>query len=133
MNSKVGVATNTPSANLDVNGSIAGSSIVSGKYSTGTNCNSTVAPALCGSAVAGSVALPTGTSTLVVNSTSVTANSSIFVTENSWLGNRLGITCNTTTGRVYSINAVTPGASFVIKSSANPATNKACLSYWIIN
>lgn len=104
-----------------------------GKASTTTSCNSSASPAVCSAASAGSVAMATGGSTLVVNTTAVTVNSQIFVTEDSSLGTRLGITCNTTTGRVYSINARTAGTSFTIKSSANPAANKACLSYWIIN
>lgn len=104
-----------------------------GKASTISNCNSTTTPSTCGSAPAGSVALPTATSTLIVNTTAVSVNSQIFITEDSSIGSRLGITCNTTTGRIYSISARTAGTSFTIKSSANPATNKACLSYWIIN
>lgn len=103
------------------------------KASTESNCNSTAAPSTCGSASAGSIALPIGISTLVVNTTAVTVNSQILITEDSSLGSRLGITCNTTTGRVYSVNARTASTSFTVKSSANPATNKACLSYWIIN
>jgi hypothetical protein len=100
---------------------------------TSTNCSSSASPAVCGSAPSGSVAVATGGSTLVVNTTAVTANSQILITEDSSLVTRLGIACNTTTGRVYSISARTAGTSFTIKSSANPATNKACLSYWIVN
>ena len=100
---------------------------------TSSNCSSSTSPAVCGSAPSGSVAMATGGSTLVVDTTAVTANSQILVTEDSSLGTRLGITCNTTTGRVYTISARTAGTSFTIKSSANPATNKACLSYSIIN
>jgi hypothetical protein len=104
-----------------------------GKAATTANCNSSASPAVCGSAPAGSVAMATGVSTLVVNTTAVTADSQIFVIQDSSLDTRLGITCNTTASRVYSINARTAGTSFTIKSSANPTTNKACLSYWIIN
>jgi hypothetical protein len=74
-----------------------------------------------------------GDSTLAVNTTAITADSQILVTEDSSLGARLGITCNTTPGRVYSISARTATTSFTIRSSADTATNKACLSYWIIN
>lgn len=177
INSKVGISTSTPSADLDVNGSIfarfinlladglgidtltsgilnigsttasainighgGATTTISGplkitNIGTISNCNSSASPAVCGSASSGSVAMPTGGSTLVVNTTAVTANSQIFITEDSSLGSRLGITCNTTTGRVYSINArvSTTSPSFTIKSSANPAGNKACLSYFIVN
>ncbi|KKU82105.1 MAG: hypothetical protein UY07_C0003G0006 [Parcubacteria group bacterium GW2011_GWA1_47_8] len=104
-----------------------------GKAVTTSNCNSSTSPANCGSAPSGSVALATGGSTLVVNTSAVTANSQILITEDSSLDSRLGITCNTGTGRRYSISARTAGTSFTIKSSANPTTNKACLSYWIVN
>jgi hypothetical protein len=133
VNSKLGISTSTPVANLDVNGSVAATSVSSGSYNTSTNCNSSATQAVCGSATAGSVAMSAASSTLTVYTTGVTANSTILITENSWLGNRLGITCNTTTGRVYSISSVAAGSAFVIKSSANPVTNKACLSYLIIN
>lgn len=107
--------------------------IAFGTVGTVSNCNSSASPAVCGSAPAGSVAMATGGSTLVVNTTAVTANSQIMITEDSSLGSRLGITCNTGTGRNYSVSARTAGTSFTIKSSANPVTNKACLSYWILN
>jgi hypothetical protein len=77
--------------------------------------------------------MATGGSTLVVNTTAVTADSQILITEDSSLGARLGITCNTGTNRTYSISARSPGTSFTITSSNNPVTNKACLSYWIVN
>jgi hypothetical protein len=175
VNSKVGISTSTPSANLDVNGnmfanfitvlannlgldtltagqlnigSTTATSIVIGRssitttvpgtlkvgaVSTVSNCNSSASPAVCSSAPSGSVAMATGGSTLQVNTTAVTANSQIFIMEDSSLGTRLGITCNTTTGRIYTISARTAGSNFTIKSTANPATNKACLSYFIVN
>jgi|GEM_PF-3192748 len=103
------------------------------KAATTSNCNSTASPASCSAAPNGSVAMATGGTTLVVNTTAVTANSQIIVMEDSSLGTRLGITCNTTTGRDYTISARTAGTSFTIKSSASPSGNKACLSYMIIN
>lgn len=139
-----GTASTTPLGGILVgNGSNAIKSLVVGNglsfdgttlaVATSMNCNSSASPAVCGSSPSGSVAMATGGSTLVINTTAVTANSQIFVTEDYSLGTRLGITCNTTTGRIYSISARTAGTRFTIKSSANPATNKACLSYWIVN
>jgi hypothetical protein len=100
---------------------------------TTSNCNSSTSPASCGSAPSGSVVLASGGSTLVVNTSAVTVNSQILITEDSSLNSRLGVTCNTTTGRVYSISSRTSGTSFTITSDKNPISNGACLSYWIVN
>lgn len=104
-----------------------------GNMTTTANCNSSASPAVCGSAPAGSVALANGDTTLTVNTSAVTADSQIFVTEDSSLGARLGVTCNTATNRNYRISARTPGANFTIKSNSIPAMTKACLSYWVVN
>ncbi len=175
MNSKVGISTTSPTANLEVNGNIfsnfinvlanglgldtytpgvlslgstTATSIIIGRigitttvpgllkvgtFGTVSNCNSTASPATCDSASSGSVAMATGGSTLVVNTTAVTANSQIFIQEDSSLGSRLGITCNTGTNRTYTVSARTAGTSFTITSTNNPVTNKACLSYFIVN
>jgi hypothetical protein len=128
INSNVGIGTSTPSSKLHVEGDLKTNSL-----STVSNCVSSASPAVCGSAPAGSVAMATGGDTLTVNTTAVTANSQIMITEDSSLGSRLGITCNTTVNRTYSISSRTASTSFTIKSSNNPNTNKACLSYWIVN
>jgi hypothetical protein len=104
-----------------------------GNLGSTANCNSSASPAVCGASSAGSVAMATGGSTLIVNSTAVTANSQILITEDSSLGTRLGVTCNTSANHNYSISARTPGTSFTITSSNNISTNKACLSFLIIN
>jgi hypothetical protein len=103
------------------------------QVTTASSCNSSASPASCSAATAGSVAIAASTTTLVINTSAVTANSQIFITEDSSLGTRLGITCNTTTGRTYSISARTAGTSFTVKTNTAPVTNKACLSYWILN
>ncbi len=101
---------------------------------TVSNCNSTSSPAVCSSSPAGSIAVPTGNnSTLIVNTTAVTPDSQIFITEDSSLGLRLGITCNTITGRTYSVSARSAGTSFTIKANGNILISKACLSYFIVN
>lgn len=100
---------------------------------TASNCSSSASPAVCSSAGAGSVALAAGGTTLTVNTTSVTANSQIFIQEDSSLGTRLSVTCNVTTGRTYTVTTRTASTSFVITSSAAPTTNPACLSYIVVN
>ncbi|MFZ2522319.1 MAG: glycine-rich domain-containing protein [Minisyncoccia bacterium] len=102
---------------------------------TVSNCVSTITPAVCGSAPSGSVAMSTGGSTLIVNTTAVTSDSQIFVIEDASLGARLGITCSGAgANRSFSISARTANTSYTIKSSGNiTGANKACLSYFIVN
>lgn len=98
------------------------------------NCSSSASPAVCASAPSGSVVIAAAATTVTVNTTSVTANSQIFISEDDTLGTKLGVTCNTTlAARTYEISARTAGTSFQITSSAAPVTNPACLSYTIIN
>jgi hypothetical protein len=108
-------------------------------YATATNCSSSASPAVCGSAAAGSVLIPTGTtsSTLTVNTTAVTANSQIFFYPDDTLGTKLGsITCNSTLATLVggsAITARTAGTSFQITFNGTIATNGVCGSYLILN
>jgi hypothetical protein len=100
-------------------------------YKTATNCSSS--GGTCSAAPAGSVSIAAAATTVTVATTAVTANSQILVTEDSSLGTKLSVTCNTTTGRTYTVTTRTAGTSFVITASAAPVTNPACLSYSIVN
>lgn len=104
---------------------------------TNTNCSSSASPAVCGSAAAGSVAIPTGTNaTLTVNTTAVTANSSIIVQSDDTLGTKLGITCNSTLASLIVepvVSARSAGVSFQITISGTTTTNAVCVSYYIVN
>lgn len=71
--------------------------------------------------------------TVTVSTTAVTANSQILIQEDSSLGTKLSVTCNTTIVRTYAVTARTAATSFVITTSAAPVTNPACLSYTIVN
>jgi hypothetical protein len=112
---------------------------VVGQYATLkslTNCSSSASPAVCGSAMAGSVAVPTGaTPTLVVNTTAVTANSQIFLNIDEGLGTKLSVTCNTTLATLVQpvVTARTAATSFTIQVNATLAVNPACVSYMIVN
>lgn len=117
-------------AKVQISGAGQGS-VNSGTYLTGTNCSSTAGT--CGSAAAGSVGITNPATTVTVSTTAVTANSQIFVFEDSTLGTKLTATCNTTLGRTYMVTTRTAGTSFIITASATPAANTACLSYLIIN
>jgi hypothetical protein len=105
---------------------------------TATNCNSAASPAVCGSAAAGSVVIPTGTtsSTLQVNTTAVTANSQIIFYPDDSLGTRLGVTCNSTLATLVGgsfISARAAGASFTITFNGTILTNGVCGTYTIVN
>lgn len=112
-------------------------------YNTTTNCaavGSAASPsvAACGSASAGSFSCATNAvNTCTVNTTLVTANSEIFISqrEDATTGTRLGVTCNATPSTVIptdNISAVVPGVSFSF-SLTQPVTNPDCFSYHIVN
>lgn len=105
--------------------------VVTSTYGTATNCASFWGQ--CGSAAAGSVAFTTGANSILISTTAVTAQSQIFVQEDSSLGNVLGITCETRPGRTYLIANRTPGVSFEVTVSSAPTQAPACLSYHIVN
>lgn len=122
-------------------GSVAGT-IKPGKYATGTTCAATgtaanPSVAACGSSAAGmfSCATNASTGTCQVNTTAVTANSSISITQNAADGTPLSVTCNT--GNVLSATAPvlaskSAGASFTINLGTVTA-NPACFEYIIVN
>jgi hypothetical protein len=102
------------------------------------NCSSSTSPASCGSAAAGSIALPTNavSSSIVVNTTALTANSQILVTTDDTLGTKLGITCNSTIATLVgglTISSRTAGTSFTIANNVAIVANPLCVSYLIIN
>jgi hypothetical protein len=118
--------------------STSGGSVTSGLYATATNCSSAASPAVCGSAAAGSVLIPTGTTseTLVVNTSAVTASSQIFFYPDDSLGTKLGVTCNSTLATLAGgsfISARSAGVSFTITFNGSILTNGVCGSYNIVN
>lgn len=104
-----------------------------GLVETLTNCSDSAGDAACSAAPAGSVVIDAADTTTVVSTTAVTASSQIILQEDSSLGARLSVTCNTTTGRDYTVTARTAATSFTITASAAPTTNPACLSFFIVN
>jgi hypothetical protein len=96
------------------------------------NCTSGASPAVCGASVVGAVAVAAAATSLVVNTTAVTAKSRIVLTMDSSLGSDLGITCNTTNIAAW-VSARTAGTSFTITTASGPVTNAMCLNYTILN
>jgi|HubBroStandDraft_3_1064219.scaffolds.fasta_scaffold95955_2 hypothetical protein len=103
---------------------------------TSAACASSASPASCSADPAGFVVIAVSSSTVVVDTSAVTAKSQIFVVFDASLAGALGITqCNSTSGaaNTYFVSARSPGTSFTIGSS-NPIMNHpACLSYFIVN
>jgi hypothetical protein len=104
-------------------------------YQTGANCSSAASPAVCAAASAGSVAVAAGTNpTLTVNTTRVTANSQIMLTEDESLGTKLSVTCQTAVVPTSTvITARTAATSFTFQANGTFTTNPICYSYTIIN
>lgn len=111
-------------------------------YNTTVNCSGTGTAAnpsvvTCLGASSGTVACATAASTgsCQVNTTAVSANSEILITQrtDTTTGTRLSVTCNTTIDTVQrNITAVTAGSSFTF-NLGTIATNPECFSYVIIN
>jgi hypothetical protein len=97
-----------------------------------TNCADSAGAAACGAAAAGAFVVDAASTSTVVSTTAVTANSEVFVQFDSGLGTRLGITCNSTTA-LPSVTARTAGTSFTVTVPAAPTTNPACYSYFVVN
>lgn len=109
-----------------------GGTTTSKAYATATNCADSAGAAACGSAAAGAFVVDVSSSSTVVSTTAVTADSEILVSFDAGLGTRLGITCNSVVPPSYFVSARTAGASFTLTSSA-PMTNPACFEYLVVN
>jgi len=101
--------------------------------STHANCAAIASTASCGTAAAGSIAIAPGQTKVTVQTSAITGNSEVILTEDSSLGERLRVACNTRAGRTYAVRARTIGKGFVIESSAAPESTPACLSFYVIN
>lgn len=114
----------------------AGTQTTSPLYNTTTKCANTGSPAVCAAAAAGSVVIAGGATSVVVNTTSVTANSQIFVMIDRGLGTLLSVTCDATSDLTTGFPAVTArtaATSFTVAVPVAPAANPMCLSYFIVN
>jgi hypothetical protein len=100
-----------------------------------SNCSSGASPAVCGSAISGSVAVPAGAAeTLVIDTTGVTSKSQIILTidESATIS---GTTCNATIATLEPpvVTARTAGTSFTIEEPVTTSTNPVCVDYFIFN
>jgi len=99
---------------------------------TATQCFSSASPAACAANIDGFVAIPAGSSSIVVDTTAVTAKSEISLTFDSTEGGNLGVTCNTTPQTPY-VSAKVAGTSFTISVPSNFTTNPGCIGFHIKN
>lgn len=117
--------------------SIARNGLVTGTlYGSVTNCADSAGAAACGAAPAGSFVIDAGSTATVVSTTAVTANSQIFLQEDSSLSTRLSVTCNTQSSLTLGalrVTARTAGTSFTATLEVGPTTNPMCVNYWIVN
>ena len=107
-------------------------------FNTSSNCSSAASPAVCGSAPAGSVAFPTGVTSvaLQVNTSAVTANSQIFLFSDDSLGTKLSVTCNSTLATLaggMAITARSAGVSFAVTFNGTITTNPLCVNFLVVN
>jgi hypothetical protein len=102
---------------------------------TSLHCSSSASPAACNAAPVGSVVIAAGATSVEVDTSAVTANSQILLTEDSSLGTELSVTCNTQSLLVLGVPKVTArlaGRSFTVGIEIGPTTNPVCLSFSII-
>jgi len=112
---------------------IAGHPFVAAAFGTLANCVSSSQPALCKSAATGSFIIPVNSVSATVLTSAVTANSQIFITEDSSLEKRLGMPCDAKGGMSFRIAERKPGQSFSVTTSQPSAQRAICLSYGIFN
>jgi hypothetical protein len=120
----------------DGTGTQAAGILGSAQWVTPTACLQSVSPAACGANVTGRIALAAAATTLVVNTSKVTAASEIFLQRDDSLGTALSVTCNTQSTLVLGtprVTARTAGTSFTITVDAAPTTNPLCMTYLVFN
>ncbi len=128
MNYRLGIQSNPISDDvLSVGGALRASS-----FRSTSICVDAAGAAACGSAPAGFVVIDAGATTVVVSTTAVSANSQIFITMDISAGTQLGITCNSTYADSY-VSARTAATSFTITTTAAPAGQPRCYSYFVVN
>jgi hypothetical protein len=106
--------------------------VIASTEATEGQCFSSATPAACGAYINGFVSIAAGSSSVVVNTTAVTANSEISLTFDATQGTNLGVTCNTTAQQPY-ISARAAGTSFTISVPSSFTTNPGCIGFHIKN
>lgn len=103
-------------------------------YTDNQTCASGASPAVCGAATAGFAVIASGSNAVVVNTTAVTANSEIIVTQDNTPGTAVSRTC-TATGIGLMVTTRVANTSFTVGTltGGNVAANYECFSFMIRN
>ena len=119
--------------NIDSTAAGSFGTILGSWWTEGTSCASAASPAVCGADPIGSSAIPASGTSIVVDTTLVTANSQFRLTFDSSLGTFLGGTCDTNI-QTPAVTARSAGTSFTITVPSAVASGKlGCISWQIIN
>lgn len=100
---------------------------------TTSNCTSTASPSVCGSASSGVATIPSGATTLTVNTTQVNAASRIFYAYDVISSGCTTAAANIATLLIPYTSAKTAGTSFQMTVGTAPTTNSQCVDWWIVD
>jgi hypothetical protein len=111
-------------------GNILAKSLTAASWINPTTCTSVASPAVCGANVAGIVQIAAAATTLVINSTAITARTGCWFTYNTE-----GITAPTNVASLISpyVTARTAGTSLTIAIPVAPLTNPVNLQFGCVN
>lgn len=121
--------------NLTASGAVSGATFASATNCAGVGTAASPSIVTCTAAAAGAFSCATNASasTCTVNTTAVTANSEIFVTEVASEGTRLSVTCNTAPSVVPAILVASKGTGTFTINMPTIAANPACFDYHVVN
>ena len=112
------------------------SSTMVDRLATSANCADSAGAAACAKAAAGHFVIDASSTSTVVSTTAVTANSEVILTRDDSLGTLLSVTCNTQSSLTLGtprVTARTAGTSFTVSIDVGPTTNPMCVGYMVIN
>lgn len=105
-------------------------------YNTESNCDTTSgtsSPAACGSASSGIVKAAASATTFVINTTTITTNSRIWVTYDTSTTNCTSAPSNIASLLQPYVSARTAGTSFTVTFPIAPLTNGVCIMFGFLN
>jgi hypothetical protein len=116
-----------------------GTAVSFAHYIVNGNCASAASPAVCSAFNSGDSVIAAGSTSVVINTSGIDANSQVFLTptDATSVGTRLSVTCNSTLTTLLAVlgeTARTAGTSFTVSTGATTvATNPLCFHWFLIN